>query len=192
MPPLVTEIRKQVHQFRESNYEGASQTSKSLLNWWFKTEHPIPDTFPEEYFKYFFSQREAIEALIYLHDVAKLDNQNQLKQFDSSGLLSTQHFTESWRRYVLKLATGAGKTKVLSLALVWSYFHKMYEADSDLARNFLVIAPNIIVLDRLRTDFEGLKIFRDDPLIPENGFEGQNWEEDFNLTLHIQNECTSK
>ena len=65
MPPLVTEIRKQVHQFRESNYEGASQTSKSLLNWWFKTEHPIPDTFPEVYFKYFFSQREAIEALIY-------------------------------------------------------------------------------------------------------------------------------
>lgn len=189
MPPLVTEIRKKVHNFRESNYKGASQTSKSLLNWWFKTEHPIQDTFPEEYFKYFFSQREAIEALIYLHDVAKLDNQNQLKQFDSSGLLSTQHFTENWRRYVLKLATGAGKTKVLSLALVWSYFHKMYETDSDLARNFLVIAPNIIVLDRLRTDFEGLKIFRDDPLIPENGFEGQNWGEDFNLTLHIQNEA---
>jgi type III restriction enzyme len=187
LPPLVTKIRETVDGFRKSGYEGASLTSKSLLNWWFKTEHPILGTFPEEYFRYFFSQREAIEALVYLHDVIKIDNQQQLKQFDSSGLLSSQHFVESWRRYVLKLATGAGKTKVLSLALVWSYFHKMYEADSDMARNFLIVAPNIIVLDRLRVDFEGLKIFKSDPLIPENGFDGQNWQDDFNLKIHIQN-----
>jgi type III restriction enzyme len=189
MPPLVTKIREEVHNFRASNYEGASQTSKSLLNWWFKTEHPVAQSNPEIYFKYFFSQREAIEALIFLHDVAKVDNQQQLVQYDSSGRLSSQHFIESWKRYVLKLATGAGKTKVLSLALVWSYFHKMYEKDSDMARNFLIIAPNIIVLDRLRVDFDGLKIFREDPLIPDDGFEGQNWQDDFNLNLHIQNEA---
>ena len=69
------------------------------------------------------------------------------------------------RRYVLKLATGAGKTKVLSLALVWSYFHKLYEEDSDMATNFLLIAPNIIVQ---MSGFDGLEIFREDPLIPEN------------------------
>ena len=120
MPPLVSKIREEVHKFRASNYEGASQTSKSLLKWWFKTEHPVAQSNPEIYFKYFFSQREAIEALIYLHDVAKVDNQQQLVQYDSSGRLSSQHFIESWKRYVLKLATGAGKTKVLSLALVWS------------------------------------------------------------------------
>jgi len=189
MPPLVTKIRERVHDFRENNYEGASNTSKALLNWWFKTDHPIPGTMPEEYFKYFFSQREAIEALIYLHDVAKIENQQQLKQYDSSSQLSSQHFIESWRRYVLKLATGAGKTKVLSLALVWSYFHKMYEQDSDMARNFLIIAPNIIVLDRLKVDFEGLRIFNSDPLIPENGFDGQNWEDDFEVKIHIQNDA---
>ena len=189
MPPLVTKIREEVHKFRASNYEGASQTSKSLLKWWFKTEHPVAQSNPEIYFKYFFSQREAIEALIFLHDVAKVDNQQQLVQYDSSGRLSSQHFIESWKRYVLKLATGAGKTKVLSLALVWSYFHKMYEKDSDMARNFLIIAPNIIVLDRLRVDFDGLKIFREDPLIPEDGFEGHNWQDDFKLNLHIQNEA---
>jgi type III restriction enzyme len=187
LPPLVTKIRDLVHTFRENNYEGASDTSKSLLNWWFKTEHPIIGTNPEEYFQYFFSQREAIEALIYLHDVERIKIQLQLKKFDSSGLLSSEHFIENWRRFVLKLATGAGKTKVLSLALVWSYFHKMYEKDSDMARNFLIIAPNIIVLDRLKVDFEGLKIFNSDPLIPENGFDGQNWEDDFNVKIHIQN-----
>jgi type III restriction enzyme len=55
MPPLVTKIREEVHKFRASNYEGASQTSKSLLKWWFKTEHPVAQSNQEMYFKYFFS-----------------------------------------------------------------------------------------------------------------------------------------
>ena len=50
----------------------------------------------------------------------------------------------------MKLATGAGKTKVMSLLMTWSYFHKLYEPDSPLSTNFLLIAPNIIVLDRLQ------------------------------------------
>jgi type III restriction enzyme len=192
MPPLVSAIRLKVHEFRANNYEGASKTSKSLLNWWFKTPHPIIGTNPEEYFNYFFSQREAIEAIIYLHDVEHVVNQNELLEFDGHGLLTPESFAETWRRYVLKLATGAGKTKVLSLALTWSFFHKMYEKDSDMARNFLIIAPNIIVLDRLRVDFEGLKIFKDDPLIPEDGFEGQDWNSDFKVDLFVQDETNVK
>lgn len=86
------------------------------------------------------------------------------------------------------MATGAGKTKVMSLILTWCYFHKLYESDSTLARNFLVIAPNIIVLDRIRHDFDGLKIFYEDPLLPDNGYEGQGWRDDFQLTLHIQDD----
>ena len=83
----------------------------------------------------------------------------------------------------------AGKTKVLSLALAWSFFHKTYEADSDLSRNFLVIAPNIIVLDRIRKDFDGLRIFlKDDPVLPDDGWDGRDWRSDFQLTLHIQDE----
>jgi len=192
MPPLVSAIRLKVHEFRANDYQGASKTSKSLLNWWFKTPHPITGTNPEEYFNYFFSQREAIEAIIYLHDVERIVNQNELLEFDGHGLLTPESFAETWRRYVLKLATGAGKTKVLSLALTWSYFHKMYEEDSDMARNFLIIAPNIIVLDRLRVDFEGLKIFKDDPLIPEDGFEGQDWNSDFKVDLFVQDETNVK
>jgi type III restriction enzyme len=97
-------------------------------------------------------------------------------------------FEENWTRYVFKLATGVGKTKVLSLLIAWSYFHKLYEKDSDLSTNFLLIAPNIIVLERLKEDFNSLKIFSADPVIPENGFEGKNWKNDFNVTLHIQDE----
>jgi len=111
-----------------------------------------------------------------------------LMRFDSSGAVSAGMFDETWRRFVVKMATGSGKTKVLSLALVWSFFHKLYEPDSDLARNFLVITPNIIVLDRIYKDFQGLRIFFEDPVVPDNGTDGRNWRDDFQLTLHVQDE----
>jgi type III restriction enzyme len=88
----------------------------------------------------------------------------------------------------VKMATGSGKTKVLSLVLAWSFYHKLYEPGSDLARNFLVITPNIIVLDRIYKDFQGLRIFFADPVIPDNGVDGRNWRDDFQLTLHVQDE----
>jgi type III restriction enzyme len=97
-------------------------------------------------------------------------------------------FSEDWPRYVMKMATGAGKTKVMSLLIAWCYFHRRYEPDSELSTNFLLIAPNIIVLDRLRVDFDGLKIFYEDPILPPNGYEGQNWQDDFQVTLHIQDQ----
>jgi type III restriction enzyme len=72
--------------------------------------------------------------------------------------------------------------------MAWSYFHRSYEAASTLARNFLLIAPNIIVLDRLRTDFDGLKIFFSDPVLPDNGFHGRNWRDDFQVAVHVQDD----
>jgi type III restriction enzyme len=189
LPPLVAELRKKVKTWRDSGYDGASGTSKSLLKWWFQTEHYIPKTNGEtSEFKYYFAQREAIETVIYLYEVVKVKDKYDLIRFDSSGAVSAGMFPESWLRFVIKMATGSGKTKVLSLLLAWCYFHKLYEEDSGLARNFLIITPNIIVLDRIRADFDGLKIFNEDPILPENGYEGQNWNDDFQLTLHIQDD----
>jgi type III restriction enzyme len=190
LPPLVDKIRKEVKQWRESNYEGASETSKALLKWWFETEHPIEDSEGNiSLFKYYFCQREAIESIIYLYEVVAVEDKHDLLRYDSSGAVSTGMFAETWQRFVIKMATGSGKTKVLSLVLAWSYFHKLYEEDSDLARNFLIITPNIIVLDRIRADFDGLRIFHEDPILPPNGFQGQNWNDDFQLSLHIQDDA---
>lgn len=189
LPPLVAKLRKEVQIWRNTGYEGASDTSKALLKWWFLTEHPVLDENQTySYFRYYFAQQEAVETVIYLYEVAKVKDKYDLMRFDSSGAVSTSMFYENWKRFVIKMATGSGKTKVLSLLLAWSYFHKQYEEESQLARNFLLITPNIIVLDRIRTDFEGLKIFHDDPILPENGYEGQNWQDDFQLTVHIQDE----
>jgi type III restriction enzyme len=190
LPPLVPELRKQVKAWRDKSYAGATKTSRSLLNWWFNTPHPLPKTDGTmAEFQYYFAQREALETIIYLYDVVGVQDKFDLMRFDSSGVVSASLFDESWRRFVVKMATGSGKTKVLGLALAWNFYHKLYEPESGLARNFLVIAPNIIVLDRIKRDFSGLRIFFEDPVIPDNGVDGRNWRDDFQLTLHLQDEA---
>lgn len=189
MPPMVAMLRKKVKEFRDSGYVGATDTSRSLLKYWFNTPHlseKADGTMAE--FAYYFAQREAMETIIYLCDVVGVKDKHDLMRFDASGFVSGSMFDETWRRFVVKMATGSGKTKVLSLALAWSFYHKLYEPESELARNFLVIAPNIIVLDRIYKDFQGLRIFFEDPVIPDDGFEGRNWRDDFQLTLHLQDE----
>jgi len=189
MPPLVSQLRKDVKKFRNSAYTGATNTSQQLLNWWFNEPHfKLLDDGTASEFKYYFAQREALETIIYLYDVVNAKDKFDLMRYDSTGLVSASMFDETWRRYVVKMATGSGKTKVMSLAMAWSYFHKLYEPNSELSRNFLLIAPNIIVLERLYKDFQGLQIFFEDPVIPENGFGGHNWQDDFQLTLHLQDD----
>lgn len=191
LPPLVDKLRREVKDWRDKNYEGASETSKALLKWWFQTEHLTEKANGEMFdFQYYFGQRESVETIIYLHEIVKVKDKYDLLRFDSSGIVTTGMFEETWKRFVIKMATGSGKTKVLSLILAWSFFHKLYEEDSSLSRNFLVITPNIIVLDRIRTDFEGLKIFFEDPVIPDDGFVGRDWKDDFQLTLHIQDDIS--
>lgn len=189
LPPLVAKIRAEVAAWRSAGYAGASATSAALLKWWFDTEHLVESADGSlDRFRYYFAQQEAVETVIWLHDVRRVREKFDLLRFDASGAVSAGMFDETWPRYVVKMATGAGKTKVISLLLAWSYFHKLYEPGSPLARNFLVIAPNIIVLDRLRADFDGLRIFFKDPVLPANGHGGRNWRDDFQLTLHIQDE----
>jgi type III restriction enzyme len=116
MPPLVPALRKKVKEWRDSGYARATATSRSLLQWWFLTPHLMPqaDGSMAE-FQYYFAQREAIETIIYLYDVVGAKDKHDLMRFDGSGVVAGGMFDESWLRLVVKMATGAGKTKVLSL-----------------------------------------------------------------------------
>jgi len=185
LPPLVHKVRVAVEQWRDKNYAGATATSKALLKFWFDKEHL---NHKNEKFRFYFAQRESIESIIYLFEVAKARDKYEMLKFDITGQVQTGNFYENWARYVVKMATGTGKTKVLALVLVWSYFNAKYEKESGLSKNFLLIAPNIIVLNRILKDFDGLKIFKEEPFIPENGWEDKNWKNDFQITLHIQDE----
>lgn len=180
--PLVEKIRVAVAEWRKAGYPHTSETSLALLRFWFDKPHP-------DNFRFFFSQREAIESIIYLYEAAEARDKYQLiAQFDSSGELTPDAFDENWTRYVVKMATGAGKTKVAALVIVWSYFHKLYEPDSPLSKNFLFIAPNIIVFNRLLKDFEGLRMFFDEPFLPDDDYCDRYWRSDFRPTLHLQDD----
>ena len=182
LPPLVNKIRKEVSEWRKKGYPNITKTTKILLNYWFNTEHP-------EGFQYYFAQRESVETIIYLYENQNIRTPSELLKYDSSGVLVDSMFEESWLRLVIKQATGTGKTKVLSLLIAWCYFHKEFNENSELSKNFLLLAPNTIVLDRLKSDIEGLSIFNKDPIIPPNQFEGKNWN--FYPKVHIQDNISS-
>lgn len=117
-------------------------------------------------FRYHPFQRDAIETLIYLYEVEEVRRQKTLLEtfVRRPDIQLLQH--DEFARYCLKMATGSGKTKQMSLAIAWQYLNSVVEGNSDFARTFLVLAPNVIVYERLRSDFSGGRIFRIDPVIP--------------------------
>lgn len=188
---IVNSVRNAVREWRETYYIGASDTSIQLLNHWFNRDHKLTNKTGEEFdFRYYFCQREAIETLIYLKEVRQIDTLSKLVHEFSGEMaeIAAMGITDeedAWSRYAFKLATGAGKTKCMSLAVVWSYFHSLRESESPMARHFVVIAPNLTVYERLKEDFGDGKIFDSDPLIPSE------WRGDWNLSVVLQDEATA-
>ncbi|HEX6508483.1 MAG TPA: RNA-binding domain-containing protein [Chloroflexota bacterium] len=162
--PCVPALRKAVAEWRVDGYKGATDTTRTLFRHWFITEHRRPGG---RSFQYHHSQREAIETLAYVYEVAGLRRYKGLVERFASNLPEIRHLQyDEFARYAVKMATGSGKTKVMSLAIAWQYFNAVAEGRDDFARTFLLIAPNVIVFERLRIDFAGGRIFRADPIIP--------------------------
>lgn len=163
--PCVPAIRAAVKDWQTRHYPGATATTRELLNHWFYTDHRLADGHS---FRYHSAQQQAIETLIYLYEVAKIRcHRDLLQQFASKRELRfLQH--DDFTRYCIKMATGSGKTKVMSLAIVWQYFNAIRENSADYAKTFLILAPNVIVFERLHSDFAGGHIFQTDPLFPKH------------------------
>ena len=192
---LTQKLRTVVDHWRKDSYTGASDVTQRLFAYWFEEDHEVAG-FPVP-FRYHFCQREAIETLVYLVEVAQIrdakalvdayaevfrrdllsqsiayqttmDGQRQLRRYvpelDAEGVQDLP--PENLRRYAFKMATGSGKTWVMAMAMVWSHFHKRRIPGSDLSTNFLIVAPNIIVYQRLEKDFASNRIFHELPLIP--------------------------
>lgn len=150
---LVPAVRREVDAWRAGGYPGASATTRRLLEHWFLDEH---ETAPGVPFRYYFAQREAVESVIYLYEVLGVRSPQQLRAHFDIAIAADTDFA----RFVIKMATGSGKTKVMSLLIAWAYLHATLEAGSDLPTTFLLVAPNIIVYERLREDFANGAIFR--------------------------------
>ncbi|MGI9035186.1 MAG: DEAD/DEAH box helicase [Pyrinomonadaceae bacterium] len=159
----VPAIEKEVKQWRGLGFPGITKTTKRLFDFWFKNEHRSADG---QVFKYYDAQREAIETLIYLFEVKKIRRRKDLLYTYAQNHLLQFPAQDEFARYAVKMATGSGKTKVMALAIAWQYFNSAFGEGEEYADTFLLVAPNIIVLERLKLDFENGQIFRNDPIIP--------------------------
>ena len=177
---FVPRIREAVDGWRAQNYEGASDTTRRLLEFWFLEQHMTS----RGEFVYYFCQREAVETLVYLYEVAKAHRLIDLMQKFGQRALFYDPTTDRFPRYVFKMATGSGKTNVMALAVVWSYFHSLRESGSTLPKTFLLIAPNVIVFERLKKDFGDGRIFHEDPLVPPE------WKQDWQMSVILRDDPT--
>lgn len=186
--------------------KGISQTSLTLLNHWFGQDHIVDgEVFHFRFAQreamettiYLYEVKgvrdNALLAEAYMDAQAYSKDlfSNKREVFETAkskriltrvvpetGLLSNQDLPpEGLTRYCAKAATGSGKTNVMAFLAVWSYFHKKFEDNSDLSKTILVIAPNVIVYERLKTDFENGNIFYHFPFIPDE------WKYDWNMTF---------
>lgn len=177
---LVNGVRAEVDAWRANRYPGASDTTKRLFSLWFEEDHRTSDGLS---FRFFFCQREAVETFVFLHEVRRVRRFLDLMLFSSEPVLIDPQ-EQGRARYVFKMATGSGKTKVMALCVAWSYFHAIREPDSPMTTHTLVIAPNVIVFERLKEDFEDGAIFLRDPIVPPE------WSSDFDLRVMLQDELT--
>ena len=142
---VVNGVRARVDAWRAQGYPGASATSRRLLGFWFADEHRAENGTP---FRFYFCQREAVETFIYLTEIEPVRKLADLLEFAEHGMRIEPGETKR-QRLAIKMATGSGKTMAMSLCVVWSFFHALYETDSPMTTSFLVIAPNLIVFERL-------------------------------------------
>ena len=210
---LIPKIRAAVDAWRDGGYQGASEVTQRLFEYWFEEDHAVPGY--DVPFRYYFCQREAIETLAWLVEVAghrdtkalieahgtifqrdlisrniefqtTMDGRRQIRRYvpelDRDGVQDLP--SENLRRFAFKMATGSGKTWVLAMAVVWARFHKLREPGSQLSTNFLIVAPNVIVYQRLEKDFASNRIFHELPLIPPD------WKGSFSQRVILRGEAT--
>ena len=142
--------------------ELVTPTTAALLRWWFGE-----DACASRAFNFHAGQRQAILNAIVAHevlggiDLADLYHKACPEALLQGGLLAeVTQAKHAHPKYCLKMATGTGKTWVLQALLVWQMLNRTVALDEDHAdprftRRFLVVAPGLIVYERLLDAFLG-------------------------------------
>lgn len=132
-----------------------------LLRFWFQQDYCDVRTL-----NFHKGQRAAILHVIYAHEVLGARTLSALYQevapaamLDGGVLGEVTRERHQHPKYAAKMATGTGKTWVLNALLVWQYLNKKAEpTDERFTSNFLLVAPGLIVYDRLLDSFQGKAI----------------------------------
>jgi type III restriction enzyme len=132
--PLVNKIRPRVDAWRNADYPGISGMTRRLIKHWRNIEQR------ESSRRFFFCQLEAIETLMWLSEAPESDRVG-IKIPGDGG-----EFT----RLCSKMATGSGKTILMSMLIAWQVLNKVSSPqDKRFSKNILVIAPGLTVRNRL-------------------------------------------
>ena len=143
-------------------YDLVTPTTAELLRWWF-----LEDICLTRRFNFHPGQRQAILNAIVAHEVLAASSlQNLYRAAAPDALLEGKLLAEvasakhAHPKYCLKMATGTGKTWVLQALLVWQLLNAnaaraVGTVDPRFTRNFLIVAPGLIVYDRLLDAFCG-------------------------------------
>jgi hypothetical protein len=136
---FVNQVRDRVEVWRKQRYPHVTPTTRRLLEHWSGPDRDNP---------ILFAQREAAETAIYLAEAGQKAGdtwiRNQLNETNAACNLGLQ-------RAALKMATGSGKTVVMTMLIAWQTLNKVAQPnDVRFAKRFLVITPGLTIRDRLR------------------------------------------
>ena len=143
--------------------ELVTPTTAELLHWWFGQD--MVDA--RGWMNFHAGQRQAILNAIVAHEVLGAATLKDLyAQVDPDALLAGTRLAEvsagkhAHPKYCFKMATGTGKTWVLQALLIWQLLNKNAALaqgldDARFTRQFMVVAPGLIVYERLLDAFCG-------------------------------------
>lgn len=130
---LVNRIRPRVDSWRAEGYPGVTGITKRLLAHWNRERSPDENRF-------FFCQMEAIETLIWLTEAPEAEKTGINIPSDAG----------DFSRWCSKMATGTGKTVIMSMLIAWQVLNKVANRqDARFSKNILIVAPGLTVKSRL-------------------------------------------
>lgn len=143
--------------------EKVTPVTAELLRYWFDEGFSTPRT--RNFHK---GQRQAILNVIYLHEVVKETGVMKAVETVAPDLLAEFNLVKlaqpkySFPTYAVKMATGTGKTWVMHALIIWQILNARHSVDNEndalkerFTKNFLLVAPNLIVYERLLDAFLG-------------------------------------
>ena len=172
--PLAASLTAKTNQLCVGLESGAAEildlvtpTTAELLKWWFGEDMVLSRTG----LNFHVGQKQAILNMIVAHEVlgANTGAKNLRELYGAvaaDALLAGNLLNEladekhAHPKYCLKMATGTGKTWVLQALLIWQMLNKTATAAEDIddarfTRQFLIVAPGLIVYERLLDAFCG-------------------------------------
>lgn len=160
---LAKTISKSAGELWESGefLEKVTPTTASLLKFWFSESYT-----DNRFLNFHYGQKEAILNTIYLHEILKTSSVLEVYEKCDMKLLQKLDLEmlakEKYRipKYAIKMATGTGKTWVMNAIFIWQYLNAKEERRRGIdskrySSNFLLVAPGVIVYDRLLDSYFG-------------------------------------